>query len=158
MDATKTYTATIATTCGTITVALDVKAAPKTANNFVALAGRRYFDGLTFHRVIKGFVIQGGDPAGDGTGGPGYTFADELPTTPYRIGDLVMANAGPDTNGSQFFVITGPDGAALNPAYSRFGRVTSGIEVAQRIAALQAPGQETPSIPVGIVRVTVSEG
>ena len=157
IDAAKTYTASIATTCGDIAVSLDVKAAPKTANNFIALARKRYFDGLTFHRVIKGFVIQGGDPEGTGRGGPGYTFADELPTTPYQIGDLVMANSGPDTNGSQFFIITGPDGAALSPDYARFGHVTSGIDVAQKIADLQTAGKDAPSIPVGMATVTITE-
>ena len=149
--------ATIETTCGTMAVELDTTGAPKTANNFVFLARKRYFDGLRFHRVVSDFVIQGGDPNGDGSGGPGYSFADELPTTPYDLGDLVMANSGPDTNGSQFFVVTGVNGTSLPLNYARFGRVTSGLDVAQRIEALADPsGNEKPTQPVAIVKVTIA--
>ena len=101
------------TSKGTMTIALDPPAAPRTVNSFVFLARYHYFDGIVFHRVIPGFVLQGGDPTGTGTGGPGYKFADELPRPGrYELGSLAMANAGPDTNGSQFFVISGPDGHA----------------------------------------------
>ena len=101
------------TSCGTIVIRLEPKQAPVTVNNFVFLADQGFYNGLTFHRVIPGFVIQGGDPKGDGTGGPGYQFKDELPTTPYTLGDLAMANAGPNTNGSQFFIVEGAQGTQL---------------------------------------------
>lgn len=159
IEATATYTATMRTSCGTITIALDAKAAPNTVNSFVFLARNKFFDGLTFHRIIQGFVIQGGDPEGNGRGGPGYEFADELPATAYRIGDLAMANAGPNTNGSQFFIITGDQGAALDRAYSRFGRVTAGMDAVQRIEALADPASAdgVPVQPVYIETVTVAE-
>lgn len=152
------YQVTMVTSEGTMKMKLYPKAAPATANSFVFLARKRYFDGLTFHRVLADFVIQGGDPLGTGTGGPGYQFKDELPKTAYTLGDLVMANAGPDTNGSQFFVITGTNGVGLQPNYARFGHVTSGQAVAKRIERLQTPGDSTgtPSrkITIKTVRVT----
>jgi cyclophilin family peptidyl-prolyl cis-trans isomerase len=161
IDAAKTYTATFETSCGTITVALDPRGAPKTVNNFVFLAKQKYFDGLTFHRVVQDFVIQGGDPTGTGAGGPGYEFEDELPPGGYTIGSLAMANAGPDTNGSQFFIVTGLEGTQLPNMYSRFGRVTSGIEVAQKLesfARYPPDAQGTPSRPLYIFRITITEG
>src|SRR5688572_30015088 len=110
----KSYTAVVKTNKGSFTVALDAKKAPKTVNNFVFLARNKYYDGIIFHRILPGFVVQGGDPQGTGTGGPGYTFADELPAEgEYKIGSLAMANSGPNTNGSQFFVITGDEGVKL---------------------------------------------
>ena len=113
IDTDKRYTATMVTSHGTMVIALDPLAAPKTVNSFVFLARYHYYDGVIFHRIIPGFVLQGGDPTGTGTGGPGYKFADELPAPGrYQIGSLAMANAGPNTNGSQFFVISGPDGVA----------------------------------------------
>ena len=122
-------------------IALDALAAPKTVNSFVFLARYHYYDGLNFHRVIPGFVLQGGCPVGNGTGGPGYRFADELPAAGrYQIGSLAMANAGPDTNGSQFFVISGPDGAGLPPAYSLFGSVIKGGDVVAAIDAIGTRG------------------
>src|SRR6202161_4287898 len=130
IDAAKRYTATMVTSKGTMTIALDPQAAPRTVNSFVFLARYHYFDGIVFHRVIPGFVLQGGDPTGTGTGGPGYKFADELPAAgKYQVGSLAMANAGPNTNGSQFFVISGPDGVDLPPLYSLFGAVVTGGEV-----------------------------
>jgi peptidylprolyl isomerase len=124
IDPAKRYTATMETSLGTLVIALDPAAAPKTVNNFVFLAREGYYDGVIFHRIIKGFVCQGGDPTGTGTGGPGYRFADELPAAGrYEVGSLAMANAGPNTNGSQFFIISGPDGARLPPQYSLFGKV-----------------------------------
>ena len=111
IDPAKKYTATMETSCGKITIDLDAKAAPKTVNNFVFLAKQKYYDGLTFHRVVKDFVIQGGDPKGTGSGGPGYEFEDELPPDGYKIGSLAMANSGANTNGSQFFIVTGNEGA-----------------------------------------------
>ena len=115
-------------------------------NNFVFLARYHYFDGIVFHRIIPGFVLQGGDPQGTGTGGPGYRFEDELPKPGrYELGSLAMANAGPNTNGSQFFVISGPDGMRLPPLYSLFGQVVSGLEV---VAAIDALGYQV-GLPEG---------
>jgi cyclophilin family peptidyl-prolyl cis-trans isomerase len=148
------YMATIDTTCGRIVMALDARHAPLTVNNFVFLAGKRFYDGLTFHRAVKGFVIQGGDPAGNGTGGPGYVFRDELPKDGYPPGSVAMANSGPNTNGSQFFIVTGNAGGLPND-YSKFGRVTKGLGVARRIEALGTANQ-TLSRPVWIRSVRVS--
>jgi len=157
IDPAKRYTATMATTKGTMVIALDPQGAPRTVNNFVFLARYHYFDGIVFHRVIPGFVLQGGDPTGTGRGGPGYTFADELPAPGrYELGSLAMANAGPDTNGSQFFVISGPDGVRLPPSYSLFGKVVSGLET---VAAIDAVGSRSgkPSETVTIESVTIAE-
>src|SRR3954451_25201530 len=111
IDPAKRYTATMETSLGTVVIALDPVAAPKTVNNFVFLARYHYFDGFIFHRTIKGSVSQGGDPTGTGRGGPGYRFEDELPPAGrYEIGSLAMANSGRNTNGSQFFLISGSDG------------------------------------------------
>src|ERR1700685_3335837 len=134
IDLSKRHSAEMVTSKGTMVLALDPIAAPRTVNNFVFLARYHYFDGIVFHRIIPGFVIQGGDPEGTGRGGPGYRFADELPKPGrYQIGSLAMANAGPNTNGSQFFIISGPDGARLPPQYSLFGKVVSGIETVTTI-------------------------
>jgi cyclophilin family peptidyl-prolyl cis-trans isomerase len=157
IDPAKRYTATMVTSKGTLTIALDPLAAPIAANNFVVLARYHYFDGIVFHRIIPGFVLQGGDPTGTGRGGPGYRFADELPARGrYEIGSLAMANAGPHTNGSQFFVISGPDGMRLDPNYSLFGKVVAGLEV---VAAIDAIGSRsgTPSEDVTIESVTITE-
>ncbi|HEX2040096.1 MAG TPA: peptidylprolyl isomerase, partial [Acidimicrobiales bacterium] len=129
IDPERRYTAEVVTSHGSMTIALDPVAAPRTVNSFVFLARQGFYDGVVFHRIIPGFVLQGGDPTGTGTGGPGYRFEDELPPPGrYEIGSLAMANAGPDTNGSQFFVISGPDGVRLPPQYSLFGKVVRGIE------------------------------
>src|SRR3954464_9732009 len=134
IDPAKTYTATMVTSKGTMTIALDPAGAPKTVNNFVVLARYHYYDGVGFHRVIPGFMLQGGDPEGTGRGGPGYRFEDELPKAGrYELGSLAMANAGPDTNGSQFFVISGADGVRLPPQYSLFGKVVKGLDVVDAI-------------------------
>ena len=157
IDPQKTYRATMVTSKGTLEIALDPIAAPVAVNNFVFLARWHYFDGIVFHRVIPGFVLQGGDPTGTGTGGPGYRFADELPKAGrYELGSLAMANAGPDTNGSQFFVISGPDGVRLPPLYSLFGKVVAGLDV---VAAIDAVGTRSgqPSERVVIESVTVDE-
>ena len=139
------------TSKGTMTIALDPLAAPRTVNSFVFLARYHYFDGIVFHRVIPGFVLQGGDPTGTGTGGPGYKFADELPAPGrYELGSLAMANAGPNTNGSQFFVISGPDGMRL-PAQLlavRQGRVGPRRRGRHRRASVRArasPRRRSPS-------------
>jgi len=158
IDPAKRYTATMETSLGTMVIALDPIAAPKTVNNFVFLAGYHYFDGISFHRIIKGFVAQGGDPEGTGRGGPGYRFEDELPPAGrYEIGSLAMANAGPNTNGSQFFIISGPDGARLPPQYSLFGKVVKGLEVVETIQNVRTGPGDKPAEPVVIKSVTVTE-
>jgi cyclophilin family peptidyl-prolyl cis-trans isomerase len=157
IDPDKRYTAEMVTSKGTMTIALDPAAAPKTVNNFVFLARYHYFEDIVFHRVIPGFVLQGGDPQGTGTGGPGYRFEDELPKAGrYELGSLAMANAGPNTNGSQFFVISGPQGVRLPPQYSLFGKVVSGLDV---VAAIDAIGTSsgTPKERVVIQSVTITE-
>jgi cyclophilin family peptidyl-prolyl cis-trans isomerase len=140
-----------------MTIALDPNAAPRTVNSFVFLARNGYYDGVIFHRIIPGFMAQGGDPTGTGTGGPGYQFADELPAAGrYEIGSIAMANAGPNTNGSQFFIISGQDGVRLPPSYSLFGKVIGGTET---IAALDAVGTRSgkPTERVTIDSVTITE-
>jgi peptidyl-prolyl cis-trans isomerase B (cyclophilin B) len=135
IDDNATYRVDIATDRGTITMELDPKLAPSSVNNFVALARKGYYDGLTFHRVVPEFVIQGGCPEGSGRGGPGYRFADEPVKGEYTLGAVAMANAGPDTNGSQFFVCIDDCTRKLSKDYNLFGYVTSGIETAQQIQA-----------------------
>jgi cyclophilin family peptidyl-prolyl cis-trans isomerase len=157
IDPDKRYTATMVTSHGTMVIALDPLAAPKTVNSFVFLARYHYYDGVIFHRIIPGFVLQGGDPTGTGTGGPGYKFADELPAAGrYQVGSLAMANAGPNTNGSQFFVISGPDGVGLPPQYSLFGAVVSGGDVISTIDALGTRSGK-PKETVTIESVTIAE-
>jgi len=129
-DAAKMYRATISTDGGTIVMDLDPQLAPSTVNNFVGLARDGYYDGLTFHRVVPEFVIQGGCPEGSGRGGPGYKFADEPVRGEYRVGAVAMANSGPDTNGSQFFVCIDDCRTKLAPSYNLFGYVIDGMDVA----------------------------
>lgn len=157
IDATKTYTAQVETNKGNFTIALDATKAPATVNNFVFLSRYHFYDGLTFHRIIPGFMSQGGDPKGDGTGGPGYSFKDELPgsSDDYVEGAVAMANSGPDTNGSQFFIMA-PGYSGLSPNYSIFGHVTDGLDVTNSINKLgDASGK--PSEAVTITRVTIVE-
>ena len=157
IDPSKRYTAEVTTSKGTMVIALDAAAAPNTVNNFVFLARWHYYDGIVFHRIIPGFMCQGGDPEGSGRGGPGYRFDDELPAPGrYEIGSLAMANAGPNTNGSQFFIVSGPDGCALPPSYSLFGKVVKGLDV---VKAIESAGSRsgTPSEPVVIESVTITE-
>jgi cyclophilin family peptidyl-prolyl cis-trans isomerase len=123
------YEATISTDKGDIVIALDPSRAPKTVNNFVFLAKQGFYDGLTFHRVVDDFVIQGGCPRGDGRGGPGYRFEDEPVQGDYVPGAVAMANAGPNTNGSQFFICTVDDRRKLDKQFNLFGQVTSGMDV-----------------------------
>jgi peptidyl-prolyl cis-trans isomerase B (cyclophilin B) len=123
------YIATISTDRGDIEIALDARRAPTTVNNFVFLAGEGFYDGLTFHRVVDGFVIQAGCPEGTGRGGPGYRFADEPVQGDYIAGSVAMANAGPNTNGSQFFISTGDNRRNLTRTYNLFGQVVKGMEV-----------------------------
>lgn len=146
------------TDAGPVTIALDAKAAPKTVNNFVFLARNHYYDGLTFHRVIAGFMAQGGDPEGTGMGGPGYEFEDELPKAgAYKVGSVAMANAGPNTNGSQFFIVAGQAGVQLPPLYSLFGQVTSGMDTVNKIMADGSAGDGAPTKIHKIESVTITE-
>ena len=157
IDPEKRYTAEMVTNKGSMTIALDPVAAPQTVNNFVVLSRYHYYDGVIFHRIIPGFVCQGGDPQGTGMGGPGYKFADELPAPGrYEIGSLAMANAGPNTNGSQFFIISGPNGVQLPPQYSLFGKVVKGLETVEAIEALGSQSGK-PSEKVVIESVTITE-
>ena len=127
------YTVTISTDRGTIVLELDPQLAPVTVNNFVTQARAGFYDGLTFHRVVPGFVIQGGDPKGTGAGGPGYTFADEPVRGEYVDGAVAMANSGPDTNGSQFFICIDDCQGKLDKLYNLFGQTVEGLDVAKSI-------------------------
>lgn len=159
IDPAKRYTAEMVTSKGTMVISLNPSMAPKTVNSFVFLARYHYFEGIIFHRVIPGFVLQGGDPQGTGTGGPGYNFADELPPPGrYELGSLAMANAGPNTNGSQFFIISGPDGMQLPPSYSLFGKVVSGLDVVAAIDALGSrSGKPTERVVIEAVNITEAD-
>jgi cyclophilin family peptidyl-prolyl cis-trans isomerase len=158
IDASKRYTAEIDTSLGSITVALDPIAAPATVNNFVFLARYHYYDGVIFHRIIQGFMCQGGDPTGTGRGGPGYRFADELPQPGrYEVGSIAMANAGPNTNGSQFFIVSGPSGVRLPPQYSLFGKVVKGLDVLAEMEAVDTDPSDRPKTDVVIRSVTITE-
>jgi cyclophilin family peptidyl-prolyl cis-trans isomerase len=157
IDPDKRYTATMSTSMGDLVIALDAVKAPTTVNNFVFLALNHYYDGVIFHRIINGFVCQGGDPDGTGRGGPGYRFADELPKAgQYEIGSLAMANAGPDTNGSQFFLISGNNGAQLPPQYSLFGKVVKGLEIVDEMQRVPTGGGDRPKTDVVINSVTIT--
>jgi peptidylprolyl isomerase/peptidyl-prolyl cis-trans isomerase B (cyclophilin B) len=139
IDASKTYFATVDTTLGTFKIQLFANESPKTVNNFIFLSQQGFYNGVIFHRIIKTFMIQTGDPTGTGTGGPGYRFADELPPKhSYDPGIVAMANSGANTNGSQFFICTGPDAESLNnyPNYTQFGMVVEGMDIVQKIAAV----------------------
>ena len=156
------YSADLETTHGTITVELYPEDAPKTVNNFVSLAREGFYDGTIFHRVVKGFVIQGGDPTGTGTGGPGYKFEDERVAKDYEEGTLAMANAGPNTNGSQFFIVLEDMRGRLPKNYTIFGKVTGGMDVVRKIGDVQvqpSPSGEpsSPIEPVELKSVKVSE-
>ena len=155
IDPAKNYTAVIETSAGTMTAEFFPGDAPKTVNNFVFLAKDGYYDGIIFHRCIKGFMIQGGNPTGTGRGGPGYRFNDEPVTRQYLRGTLAMANAGPNTNGSQFFVMHAD--YPLPPNYTIFGKLTSGEEVVDAIATAPTGAQDRPVNPVTIDSVTVTE-
>jgi cyclophilin family peptidyl-prolyl cis-trans isomerase len=153
-----TYSADVETDAGSFTISLDREKAPKTVNSFVFLARYRAYEGVPFHRVIPDFVVQGGDvELGTGSGGPGYEFADELPEAgEYEIGSVAMANSGPNTNGSQFFVVTGENGVSLPPNYSLFGKVTSGMDVVKKIET-DGDASGTPKVVHKIVKVTITE-
>jgi len=155
LDPAKKYSATIETSAGSMTAELFATEAPNTVNNFVFLAREGFYDGVIFHRVIKGFMIQGGDPTGTGRGGPGYKFRDEPVSRRYDRGILAMANSGPNTNGSQFFVMHANYG--LPPSYTIFGRLTSGEDTLDKIALAQTGAQDRPAEPVTINSVEIAE-
>ena len=155
IDPSKTYTATIETTAGTMTAEFFPGDAPETVNNFVFLARDDYYTDVIFHRVIPGFMIQGGDPTGSGSGGPGYRFKDEPVQRKYLRGTLAMANAGPNTNGSQFFVMHAD--YPLPPNYTIFGQLTSGEDVLDAIATGPKGAQDRPMEPVKMISVTITE-
>jgi cyclophilin family peptidyl-prolyl cis-trans isomerase len=158
IDTSKSYTATIRTNRGDITANLYAAEAPNTVNNFVFLAREGFYDGVIFHRVIRDFMIQGGDPTGTGTGGPGYRFADELETARtkgYKMGTLAMANAGPNTNGSQFFICHQDVG--LPPSYSVFGKTVDGLDVVDDIATTSTDARDRPEEDVVISSIDISE-
>ena len=158
IDPTKRYTATMSTSMGDMVIALDPLKAPNTVISFVFLALHHYFDWIIFHRIINGFVCQGGDPTGTGRGGPGYRFDDELPRPgEYEIGSVAMANAGPNTNGSQFFLISGPSGANLPPQYSLFGKIVKGLDVLEAMQNVPTGSGDRPKDDVVINSVTVTQ-
>lgn len=165
LDPHHTYTVTVVTNCGTFAFTLDVAQSPKTSASFYSLVKTGFFDGLTFHRVAAGFVIQGGDPTGTGAGGPGYTVVEAPPkNTQYVLGDVAMAKTQaqpPGASGSQFFIVTAPNvtqSAGLTPDYALAGKVSSGIGVVERIGALPTnpPQDGSPSPAVVMSKVTVT--
>ena len=162
LEAGKTYTATIETNYGVMEFSFFPEDAPITVNNFICLAKDGYFDDTVFHRIIKGFVIQGGDPTGTGAGSPGYRFNDEPVKKDYLKGILAMANAGPNTNGSQFFIVLGDLRQSLPKNYTIFGEVTAGMDVVDAIAAVpvqrgRSGEASSPVEPVKLIKATVSE-
>ena len=160
LDASKVYDVTFETNCGSFTVLLDVKTSPKTSASFVSLVQHKFFDGTVFHRIVPGFVIQGGDPTATGGGGPGYLTVDKPPkNAKYTHGVVAMAKTPTQpfgTSGSQFFVVTAPD-AHLPPQYAILGRVTKGLGVVDRIGKLGDVNTEQPTRVVEIEHATVSE-
>jgi peptidyl-prolyl cis-trans isomerase B (cyclophilin B) len=158
LDPSKTYTATVQTSCGSFDVELNVKQDPKTSASFDSLASKGFYEDTTFHRVIQGFVIQGGDPQGNGQGGPGYKVVEPPPKdTKYTSGVVAMAKTeieDPGTSGSQFFVVAGPD-AQLPPDYAVLGRVKSGMDVVEAIDAVPTGPNDMPLDPVVIKKITV---
>jgi cyclophilin family peptidyl-prolyl cis-trans isomerase len=150
--------ATLHTSEGAIELELYPNEAPKTVENFVKLARDGFYDGVIFHRVIPDFMIQGGDPTGTGMGGPGYEFEDEFNEHRVVRGALAMANAGPNTNGSQFFIVTAEATPWLDGKHTVFGRVTSGMDVVDRISEAERDDNDRPASPVSIERVELPEG
>ena len=150
-------TATIHTSEGPIELELHAEDAPKTVENFVKLSREGFYEGVIFHRVIPDFMIQGGDPTGTGTGGPGYQFEDEFNQHPVERGAFAMANAGPNTNGSQFFIVTTEAAPWLDGKHTVFGRVTSGMDVVDRISQVDRDANDRPREPVTIERVELSD-
>ena len=150
-------TATMKTTEGAIVLELFDEDAPKTVANFKKLAGQGFYDGLIFHRVIPDFMIQGGCPQGTGTGGPGYTFEDEINEHKIVKGTLAMANAGPDTNGSQFFIVTADETPWLDAKHTAFGRVVEGMDVVDRLGNAETDSRDRPVEPLGIETVDLAD-
>jgi len=157
IDTTKDYMATIVTSMGTIKVDLFEKETPNTVNNFVKLANQGFYNGLIFHRVIPDFMIQGGDPTGTGTGGPGYKFDDEITGKPIVKGSLAMANSGPNTNGSQFFIVTADETPWLNNLHTNFGQVVEGQDVVDAISMVERDANDKPLTPVTIEKITITQ-
>jgi len=159
IDTSKRYTATLDTSVGTIVIALDAINAPATVNNFVFLAAQHYYDGVIFHRIINGFMCQGGDPTGTGTGGPGYKFADEPVKQKYQLGSVAMANAGPNTNGSQFFLVSGQSGVNLPPQYNHFGQIVKGMDVLEAMQKVKTDRRDRPAddVVINSVAITVAD-
>ena len=151
------YKAEITTSMGTIKIDLFEKDAPKTVNNFVSLAKDGFYDGLIFHRVIPDFMIQGGDPMGAGYGGPGYKFEDEFNSQKLVKGSLAMANSGPNTNGSQFFIVTANETPWLDGKHTNFGKVTEGMEFVESISKVQTDSNDKPLTTVKIEKVVIIE-
>jgi cyclophilin family peptidyl-prolyl cis-trans isomerase len=149
--------ATMTTSEGPITIELFDEDAPKTVANFKKLAGDGFYDGLIFHRVIKDFMIQGGCPQGTGTGGPGYTFEDEFNDHKVVRGALAMANAGPNTNGSQFFLVTIPEASWLDGKHTVFGQITDGMDVVDKIEGTPTDARDKPTDDVRIESLTIAE-
>jgi peptidyl-prolyl cis-trans isomerase B (cyclophilin B) len=149
-------TATLKTSEGTIEIELFDEDAPKTVQNFTGLAQKGFYDGLIFHRVIQGFMLQGGCPEGTGTGGPGYSFDDEANSHLIVRGALAMANAGPNTNGSQFFIVTADACPWLDGKHTVFGEVRDGMDVVDAIEATKTDGRDRPVTPIGIESVTIA--
>ncbi len=148
--------ATLHTSEGPVEVELYPDDAPRTVDNFTKLAGDGFYDGITFHRVIPDFMVQAGCPKGDGTGGPGYQFEDEINAHKVDRGALAMANAGPNTNGSQFFIVTAEECSWLDGRHTVFGRVLAGQDVVDRISAVERDARDRPVQPVTIDRVVVA--
>jgi cyclophilin family peptidyl-prolyl cis-trans isomerase len=157
IDTAKSYVAKFETSQGDFAVDLYTKDAPKTVNNFVFLARNRFYDGLSFHRVINDFMIQGGDPNGDGTGDPGYEFDDEFNSHKLVRGTLAMANSGANTNGSQFFIVTKEATEWLDGKHTAFGNVTSGLENVMKIQTVPVGENDKPTEAVIINKVTIEE-
>ena len=150
-------TATMTTSEGPITIELFDADAPKTVQNFKDLAGKGFYDGLIFHRVIRDFMIQGGCPQGTGTGGPGYQFEDEINDHKIVRGALAMANAGPNTNGSQFFLVTTPEAPWLDGKHTVFGQITEGLDVVDKIEGKPTDARDKPNDDVTIESITIAE-
>ena len=150
-------TATMHTSEGAIQLELFPEDAPKTVENFTKLAGDGFYDGVSFHRVIPDFMIQGGDPTGTGSGGPGYTFEDEFNDHKLLKGSLAMANAGPNTNGSQFFIVTAEECSWLDGKHTVFGRVVEGQDVVDRISGADRDGRDKPKTAITIERIELED-
>lgn len=157
IDINKKYQAKFSTNYGDFIITLFSKETPITVNNFVTLARNKFYDGLIFHRVIADFMIQGGDPKGNGTGGPGYSFQDENSPKKLVKGSLAMANAGPNTNGSQFFIVTASETPWLDGRHTNFGEVTSGLEVIEKIGKVETGANDKPLKDVVINSIQIIE-